>query len=480
MANHAKAIILLQKSNNERMSSNRRKFFRQLGSTAALLAAGQLHGLAAQNETHIIAAPERDHGPADTIRIAGIGMGIQGYHDVDAALRVPGVQLVACCDLYTGRLEHAKEMYGEQLFTTRRYEEILDRKDVDAVIIATNDSWHKTISIEALKRGKAVYCEKPMVHKIEEGWDVIRAQQASGKVMQIGSQRVSSLGYAKAKELYEAGEIGKINSIEATYNRQSALGAWEYTIPLDASPKTVDWERYEQQAKQKHAYEDKRFFWWRNYREYGTGMAGDLYVHLLSGLHFITSSKGPSQIYSLGALTYWKDGRNVPDVMSALMEYPETKEHAAFQISLRVNFVSGEGEVERIRIVGTEGSMEVSESKVTVKRRKMPKAPGIGGWDALGTYTKAMQQQLLDTYNTKYAKEDRMAQTLPDITWAAPPGYDFHAAHLANFIDSVRTGKPVVEDAVFGFRAAAPCLACNESYFQNKVIRWDGVNMKLV
>ncbi|MBE7169445.1 MAG: Gfo/Idh/MocA family oxidoreductase [Williamsia sp.] len=462
------------------MPSNRRKFIRQIGSTTALLASGRLKSVAAPNETRTIAIPERTFLSDDPVRIAGIGMGIQGYHDVEAALKVPGVELVACCDLYTGRLEHAKELYGDQLFTTRRYEEILDRKDVDAVIIATNDSWHKWISIEALKKGKAVYCEKPMVHKIEEGWDVIRAQQQSGKVMQIGSQRVSSLGYAKAKELYEAGEIGHINSIEATYNRQSALGAWEYTIPLDASPQTVDWERYQQHAKEKRAYEDKRFFWWRNYREYGTGMAGDLYVHLLSGLHFITSSKGPSKIYSLGALTYWKDGRNVPDVMSALMEYPETKEHAAFQITLRVNFVSGEGEVERIRIVGTEGSMEVSESKVTVKRRKMPKAPGIGGWDSLGTYTKAMQQQLLDAYDKKWAKEDRTAQVLPDITWAAPPGYNFHAAHLANFIDSVRSGKPVVEDARFGFRAAAPCLACNESYFQNKVIHWDGVNMKLV
>ena len=462
------------------MPSNRRKFIRQIGSTAALLASGQLKGLSAQGVIHTIPVPQTIYTSADPVRIAGIGMGIQGYHDVDAALKAPGVQLVACCDLYTGRLEHAREMYGNQLFTTRRYEEILDRKDVDAVIIATNDSWHKPIAIEALKRGKAVYCEKPMVHKIEEGWEVIRAQQQSGKPMQIGSQRVSSPGYAKAKELYEEGEIGKINSIEATYNRQSALGAWEYTIPLDASPKTVDWERYELHASQKHAYEDKRFFWWRNYREYGTGMAGDLYVHLLSGLHFITSSKGPSKIYSLGALTYWKDGRNVPDVMSALMEYPETKEHAAFQITLRVNFVSGEGEVERIRIVGTEGSMEVGEDRVTVKRRKMPKAPGIGGWDSLGTYTKAMQQQLLDAYDKKYAKGDRSAQLLPDITWAAPPGFNSHEAHLANFIESVRTGKPVVEDAVFGFRAAAPCLACNESYFQNKVIHWDGVNMKLV
>jgi predicted dehydrogenase len=319
-----------------------------------------------------------------------------------------------------------------------------------------------------------------MVQQIAEGWDVIRAQQQFKKTMQVGSQRVSSLGYAKAKEMYEGGEIGMINSVEAVNNRQSFLGAWKYTIPLDASPQTVDWERYELNAKNKHAYDDKRFFWWRNYREYGTGVAGDLFVHLISGLHFITGSKGPSKIYSLGALTYWKDGRNVPDVMSSVLDYPETKEHPAFQVTLRVNFVSGEGETGYTKITGTDGVMQVSENRVTLKRRKMQKAPGIGGWDSMHTFTNAMQQKLLDAHNKKYSKEDQKPQVLPDITYVAPEGYSDHVAHLTNFIDSVRTGKPVVEDVVFGFRAAAPCLACNESYFQNKVIHWDGEKMKLV
>ena len=463
------------------MSSNRRKFLKQLGGTAALLSVGSLTSLAAkEQEENRILNSEKKYSPNDNIRLAGIGMGIQGYNDMNDALKVPGTEVVACCDLYTGRLDHAKELYGNNITVTKRYEEILDRKDVDAIILATNDSWHSKISIEALKKGKAVYCEKPMVYKIREGWDVIHAQQASKKIMQVGSQRVSSLGYAKAKELYEAGEIGMINSVEAVNNRQSFLGAWKYTIPLDASPHTIDWERYESNLVKKHPYEDKRFFWWRNYREYGTGVAGDLYVHLISGLHFITGSKGPSKIYSLGDLTYWKDGRNVPDVMNSVLEYPETKEHPAFQVTLSVNFVSGEGESGYTKITGTDGFMMVNENKVTVKRRKMPKAPGIGGWDSMHTFTNDMQQKLLDEHNKKYSKEDQKAQVLPDITYAAPEGYSDHVAHLSNFMDSVRTGKPVVEDAIFGFRAAAPCLSCNESYFQNKIIQWDGLNMKLL
>ena len=130
-------------------------------------------------------------------------------------------------------------------------------------------------------------------------------------------------------------------------------------------------------------------------------------------------------------------------------------------------------------ITGTEGVMQVSEGGFTIKRSKMPKAPGIGGWDSLDTYPKEMQQKLLDAYNKKYSKEDQTPVELSPITYKAPDGYDGHLDHFTNFFDSVRTGKPVVEDAVFGFRAAAPCLACNDSYFQNKVIRWDAVNMKL-
>jgi predicted dehydrogenase len=460
--------------------TKRRNFLKQLGGSALLLGAGSLKNLAAQEQRErIILAQQKKYSTNDTVRIAGIGMGIMGYNDVNDAIKVPGVEIAACCDLYDGRLAHAKELYGNNIFTTRHYEDILSRKDIDAVIVATSDNWHSRICIDAMKAGKAVYSEKPMVHQVNQGWDVIHTQQETKKVMQIGSQRVSSIVYAKAKEMYEAGDIGKINSVEAVFNRQSALGAWEYTIPLDSSPQSVDWERYQQFAEKKYPWDEKRFFWWRNYREYGTGVAGDLFVHLLSGLHFITSAKGPEKIYSLGDITYWKDGRNVPDVMTAVLQYPETPQHASFQVTLRVNFVSGEGETGFTKITGTEGVMEMNDHGFTIKRHKMNKAPGIGGWDSFSTYTKEMQQKLMDAYNKKYSAADQADQQLSDITYAAPDNYDEHIDHLTNFFNSVRTGAPVVEDPVFGFRAAGPCLACNESYFQNKVIYWDAEKMKM-
>jgi predicted dehydrogenase len=461
--------------------SDRRKFLKQLGSTVVLSSAALSSFAAMEDHERRILQAQKKISSNDKIRIATIGMGIMGNNDTRAALACPGVELVGCCDLYQGRLQHAKEVFGANIFTTANYHEILDRKDIDAIIVATSDNWHSTIAIEAMHKGKAVYSEKPMVHYISEGLNEIKAQQETKAIFQVGSQRVSSLAFLKAKELYQAGAIGQINSVEASFNRQDALGAWQYTIPLDASPQTVNWDRFQAMEKTKLPYESNRFFRWRNYREYGTGVAGDLFVHLLSGIHFITGSKGPDKIYSIGGTYYWKDGRNVPDVMTAVIEYPNTKEHPAFQVALRVNFISGEGERSSTKIIGSEGVIDLDDDQgFTIHKNKMAAAPGIGGWDSLGTFTEAMQKQLLDNYNTKYSDADKQRPSLPGVTYQSPPGYNSSNDHFANFMDSIRNGKPVVEDAVFGFRAAAPCLACNDSYFQNKVIHWDPENMRIL
>jgi predicted dehydrogenase len=463
-----------------RNQTSRRKFLQQVGAFSVVAAAGPLNSLAAKEKAEErILRYTKTISSQDKIRLAVIGFGIQGHNDFATALKVPGVEAAAVCDLYSGRLENAKELYGKDIFTTKNYHEILDRKDVDAIIIATSDHWHARITKEALKKDKHVYCEKPMVHKITEGMSVVQAQRASSKIMQVGSQRVSSIGYAKARELYQAGEIGKLNMVNAVYDRQSAIGAWEYTMPNDASPGTVDWERYIE-GMNRIPFDPKKFFWWRNYKEFGTGVAGDLFVHLLSGTHVITGSKGPVKIYSSGQLSYWKDGRNVPDVMTGILQYPETPEHPSFQLTLQVNFVSGTGGQESIKLVGEEGVIEMKGSGLSVHHSIMPKAPGIGGYDAVFTYPKTMQDQLTASYNQKWTDEDKKKPTKADIDFKVPAGYSDHLDHFTNFFDSIRTGKPVVEDATFGFRAAAPCLACNDSYFQKKIINWDPVNMKLL
>jgi predicted dehydrogenase len=248
-------------------------------------------------------------------------------------------------------------------------------------------------------------------------------------------------------------------------------------MPIDGSPQTVDWNRYTKGAKQ--PYDPKKFFWWRNYKDFGTGVAGDLFVHLVSGIHLMTDSYGPTKIFSTGQLAYWKDGRDVPDVMTAILDYPETQNHPSFQVMLRVNFISGMGDKSITRFVGTEGALDMGGNSFSISHSLMAKAPGIGGWDTLSTYPKEMQEQIMKQYNEKYSSDDKKRASKEPIKYRTPNGYDEHLDHFINFFDSVRNNKPIVEDGTFGFRAAAPCLACNDSYFQKKIINWDPVKMKL-
>lgn len=465
----------MQKDN----ANSRRKFLEQIGASTLAMAAWPISSMAAQEKAEErMLTYSKQITANDKVRLGVIGFGVQGHFDLRTALKVPGVELAGICDLYTGRLENAKEMYGSDLYTTRDYRELLEKKDIDAVIIATTDCWHAQITTEALAKGKHVYIEKPMVYKIEQGYKVIDAAKKHGKVLQVGSQRVSSVGYAKAKELLASGEIGKLNMINAVYDRQSSIGAWEYTIPKDASAATTDWDVFIK-ATEKMPFDAKKFFWWRAFKEVGTGVAGDLFIHLLSGSHFITNSKGPETIYSTGQFSYWKDGRNMPDVMSGVMQYPDCAEHPAFQMTLQVNFISGTGGQEVIRLVGSEGIIELNGNSLTVKHSIMPEAPGFGGYDLLFTFSKSMQTEMQKDYDAKWTPEQRKRKTKEDIVFKAPQGYDDHLDHFTNFFEAVRTGKAVVEDAEFGFRAAAPALSCNESFFTKKIVHWDPVNMKL-
>jgi predicted dehydrogenase len=185
---------------------NRRNFLKAAGiATAGSMTTAKLHALAGG----------RPFAANDHIQLGLIGAGIQGQGDTRSAVQVPGVKLVAVADCYQGRLEHSKELWGEDVFTTRHYEELLARKDIDAVIVATPDHWHKQASIDAMKAGKDVYCEKPMIHLYEDGPEMIETARSTGRIMQVGSQRVSSMVYAKAKELLAAGAIGELNMITA-------------------------------------------------------------------------------------------------------------------------------------------------------------------------------------------------------------------------------------------------------------------------
>ncbi|HEY7545973.1 MAG TPA: Gfo/Idh/MocA family oxidoreductase, partial [Blastocatellia bacterium] len=207
------------------MSKTTRRDFLKTASASALVAGAAGDAFSAERE------PQQTVSPNDRIQIALIGAGGQGSSDTNVALRTGGVEVVAVADIYDGRLARAKEVWGKDVFTTRDYREVLARTDVDAVIIATPDHWHQQISIDAMNAGKDVYCEKPMVQLIEEGHRVIETEQKTKRILQVGSQRVSSVIYHKAKELLASGIIGELNLVEAWINRRSPIAAWQYTLP---------------------------------------------------------------------------------------------------------------------------------------------------------------------------------------------------------------------------------------------------------
>ena len=452
-------------------TSSRRDFIKVAAATAPIAPTILARGRAAEP-----GAGSQSAAPSDTIRFGTIGMGGMGFGDTRTALEVPGTEFVAAADCYDGRLLRVKEVYGREVATTRDYREVLARSDVDAVIIATSDHWHAQIAIEAMQAGKAAYLEKPMVHDLEEGPQVLKAERATGKVLQIGSQHVSSLLYEKARELYQSGAIGVLNLVEASYNRNSATGAWQYSVPLDASPKTVDWQTFLGSAP-KRPFDPLRFFRWRNYWDYGTGIPGDLFVHLFSGIHLALGSKGPSRIFSTGGLRHWKDGRDVPDVVMSLFDYSANDSHPAFNMALQVNFADGSGGGTLFRFIGDEGVMTIGSDEVKVTRLSPRSEPG----HTVRTFTEDQQEKFMEQYRRDYPQPKR-PPLVPssEKLYRTPEDYNSRLDHFTNFFNAMRGGDPVVENAAYGFRAAAPALICNLSYRENRAYHWDPEEMRLV
>jgi predicted dehydrogenase len=300
-------------------------------------------------------------------------------------------------------------------------------------------------------------------------------------VFQVGSQYASSILYDKVKELIASGAIGALNSVEARYNRNSDIGAWQYSIPLDASPQTIDWDRFLGSAP-KRPFDAMRVFRWRNYWDYGTAVAGDLYVHLFTGIHHATGSMGPKKVAAMGGLRYWKDGRDVYDIIMGLFDYPETTAHPPFTVALQSNFEDGGGDAAFFRFVGSEGVISVSWTELNLSKVGIQKAGAdqvLKGYNSVRTFSEAQQKAFAEKWLADHPQSDRTEPAEPE-KFVVPRGYDERVDHFANFFRSIREKKPVYEDATFGLRAAGPALLANTSYRENRLIEWDPAGMKVV
>jgi predicted dehydrogenase len=415
-------------------------------------------------EPKLLAAAPRTAAPGDRVRFASIGTGVRGCELLGASLRVPGVECMAVCDLYDSRHQAAREVLKRDVPTTRNYREILDRQDVDAVIVAVTDHQHRRVVEDACAAGKDVYCEKPMSHTVEDGFRMIDAAHKNKRIVQVGSQRVSSILYAKAKQIYDSGQLGDVTAIEAYWDRNTASGAWVYPIPPNASEQTIDWNAFIEGGP-KRPFDPVRFFRWRCFSDYGEGLAGDLFVHLISGIHFITGTDTVAErAQSSGGLFRWKDGRDFPDLIETMYDYPK------FRVLLRCNLNNEGGEF--IGFYGTGGTMVIRDSTLTYKpqdTRPMAEDYSIQGWP----------EELRKEYLRKWQEEHPAAPPLTfkvdqaTEVFTTPPGYNDTADHQANFFDAVRTRKPPVENEVFANHAAIGCHLANYAYFSKTIAIWD-------
>jgi predicted dehydrogenase len=440
------------------MRSITRRDFVRLGAGAVAAGAAMKTTLL---EPPVLAAQAAAGGDAgQKIRFASIGTGIRGCDLLRAARQVSTGVLMGTADLYDMHQKAGLEAYGADVPTSRDYRTLLDRKDVDAVIVAVADHQHRRVVLDCLAAGKDVYCEKPMSHNVADGLAMVESVRAHKRIFQAGSQRVSNVVYKKAAEIYASGRLGEVHFIEGHSDRNSPSGAWVYPIAPDASPATIDWKTWLRDAPPR-PFDPVRFFRWRCFADYGEGVAGDLYVHLLSGIQCVSGiNAAPSRAYSNGSLTNFKDGRDFPDLLATLYEYP------GVTVSLHCNQNNAQGEP--IIFYGKEATMVINGDRLTVTPQDtspQPEGYSLDGWTA------EMKQQYLDEWHAAHpAAPAKPAET---ESFSAPPGYNDTADHIANFFRAVVMREHVVEDEVFGNHAAIACHMGNYSYFHRTVAHWD-------
>lgn len=405
---------------------------------------------------------------SERVRLGIIGIGMQGSGLLPNAISLPGVECVGAADLYDGRHTLAKEITANpNLPTTRRYQELLDRKDIDCLIAAVPDHWHKRVVVDACQAGKDIYCEKPMSHTIPQGFEMVEAAHRNKRIVQIGSQRVSSVLCAKARELYHGGAIGDVEMVELSLGRNSPTGAWEYPPPFDLSPQTLDWDTWLNDAP-KIPLDKYRFARWRCWKEYGTGVAGDLMVHLLSGMQYTLGwNEPPRSASTLGGIFRWKDGRNMPDLQSVLFDYHGVPVYVRLSLAAETP--------EMARFMGPKGLLEASEHELRY-------SPQRGVDTEPSYYANSFPAKMREEYEKQWRAEHYVEpghEPLDDAAVYQGDSWDDVKPHLWNFFRAVKTRKPVAEDAVFGNHAAIACHMANESYFRKKTVYWDAEGREL-
>jgi predicted dehydrogenase len=443
-------------------SINRRQF---LEKSSLIAAAAGTAGSAREARAQINNSAAVDLKP---VRLGFIGVGIRGTLLMEAAAGIAGVEIKAAADCYKGHLDAARELINPAPDVTGDYKAVLARPDVDAVVIATPDHWHLAMTREALAAGKHVYIEKPMTHRWEDGEAFIEAAERSGKVVQVGSQYMSMGCAQKATDLVRSGRLGQVTLAEGRFHRNTATGAWYYPIPPDASPETVDFKGFLGPASARE-FDLRRFFQWRLFWDYSGGLPTDLFVHIVTATHQLMGIEEPESVFAVGDVYHWKNYREVPDQMTAIVTYP-----GGFVLKLTSTAQNGHpGPL--LTFYGTEGTMEYTGG--SLKYHYQPRTENF-------TYsTHSWPKATIAEFRRRMALGENLAP-LDGPAAAEPVEYrsndeDSTRAHVRNWLDAIRNGTKPIEGVRFGHHAALVGHMCNLSHKAGKPVRWNRATRKV-
>ncbi len=405
--------------------------------------------------------------PNERVTVGMVGVGIRGLEQMQAVLDVKA-DVAIVCDLYDGHLRRAKEIQAKTA-TTRDYREVLDRKDIDAVCIATSDHWHAPIAIAAMQAGKDIYIEKPMTHTIPQALEMVKVSKETGRLVQVGSQSLSMESTHKGKAWVDAGEIGNIYMVQCEIYRPDPVGAWKYPVPPDASPQTIDWDRYLGNAP-KRPFDAARFFQFRNWWDYGTGIAGDEYVHLLSRVHYLMNTQFPLSAVANGGIYKWTGDRDVPDIHNTLYDYGK------FQVVVMANLVSNFDGGEIVRFMGDKGTVVLTEESASL----LPYDEEWGYEYPLESWPKDTKDPFMAAHKNDPTADIGTYRKQPH---RKPQNFMQRAEgtedHFRNFFACVKSRQQPIENVDFGCGTAVACHMANLSYLKKQRLFWDAGKLEL-
>jgi predicted dehydrogenase len=417
-------------------------------------------------------------GPSDRINVGFIGVGIRGNVLLEAIGLTGQANLVCACDCYRGHLDRAREHTDGRIEVNyAQYKKLLDRKDIDAVVIATPEHWHLQHMLDACAAGKDVYIEKPMTRTIDEGPRMIAAADRSRRIVQVGSQWISSPIQKQARDLVQSGAIGKVTKIVASYNSNSTTSSWNYPIPPDVREGVnFDWSEWLGPAPEV-AYDPDRAFRYLKYWDYSGGIATHLFVHLITTIHYIMDAQMPEQVQAMGGILARDDGREVPDTLDALFRYRD------FQVSMASTMNNSGAPQRGISFLGTLGTLSLQlgsngmdmsppeklQEGMDVQAEIMSEDYGY----AVDSWPAPLRQQFWADAKHRHAARSAVGSEVSARFQPGPDAVDPVVLHLAEFFDCVRSRNRPVEDTTFGHHAAAAAHMVNLSYRSGKRIVWD-------